>query len=75
MHIEIPKDPCGYFIEDTKYPGMYRIRFPDGGLSEMYNETRCREFIRRLTEGNKETEIRVGYAPFRNSPVGLQDAR
>jgi hypothetical protein len=28
---------------DTKYPGMYRVRTPDGKLSDMINRSRARD--------------------------------
>ena len=33
-------------VPDPKWPGMYRIRRPDGSLSDMANLTRCRDVHR-----------------------------
>ena len=37
-------------VPDPKWPGMYRIRRPDGSLSEMANLTRCRDALRSFDE-------------------------
>lgn len=34
-------------VEDTKYPGMWRVRYPDGALSDMFNLTRAKALMRR----------------------------
>lgn len=34
-------------VADTKHPGMYRLRWKDGVLSEdMYNQTRANDILR-----------------------------
>jgi hypothetical protein len=33
-------------VPDPKWPGMYRIKHPDGSLSDMANLTRCRDGLR-----------------------------
>jgi hypothetical protein len=43
-----PNLPPG-IMPDGKWPGMYRIRLPGGGLSEMVNPTRARDAVRQLT--------------------------
>jgi hypothetical protein len=35
---------------DPKWPGMYRIKRPDGSLSDMANLTRCRDALRSFDE-------------------------
>ena len=37
-------------VPDSKWPGMYRIRRPDGSLSDMANLTRCRDALRSFDE-------------------------
>ena len=37
-------------VPDPKWPGMYRIRRPDGSLSEMANLTRRRDALRSFDE-------------------------
>jgi hypothetical protein len=37
------RNPLVTIEPDSKYPGMYRIRFPDGGLSDMVNLTRAKD--------------------------------
>jgi hypothetical protein len=51
---------------DSKYAGMYRIRFPDGGLSDMANLTRAKDAavtlaLKSLNSGAQETP---GQAPY-----------
>ena len=39
----------GYSITpDTKYPSMWRVRYPDGSLSDIVNLTRARDGARCL---------------------------
>jgi hypothetical protein len=35
---------------DEKWPRMYRIRLPDGGLSDMLNLSRAKDAIRRMED-------------------------
>ena len=35
-------------IPDTTYPGMYRINYPDTGLSDMVNSTRANDAALRF---------------------------
>jgi hypothetical protein len=37
-------------VPDPKCPGMYRIKRPDGSLSDMANWTRCRDALRSFDE-------------------------
>jgi hypothetical protein len=37
------RNPLVTVEPDSKYTGMYRIRFPDGGLSDMVNLTRAKD--------------------------------
>jgi len=37
-------------LPDPKWPGMYRIKWPDGLLSDMANLTRCRDALRSFDE-------------------------
>jgi hypothetical protein len=30
-------------VPDEKYPGMWRVRYPDGRLTDMVNRTRAKE--------------------------------
>jgi hypothetical protein len=39
-------------VPDPKGPGMYRIKRPDGSLSDMANLTRCRDALRGFDEGS-----------------------
>ena len=42
-----PKLPAG-IVPDAKWPGMYRIRRPDGTLSDMVNLTRAKDVCASL---------------------------
>jgi hypothetical protein len=51
---------------DAKYAGMYRIRFPDGGLSDMVNLTRAKDAalafaLRSLNSVVQETPSEPAY--------------
>jgi hypothetical protein len=37
-------------VPDPKWPGMYRIKRPDGSLSDMVNLTRARDALRSFDE-------------------------
>ena len=37
-------------VPDEHWPGMFRIRRPDGSLSDMANLTRCRDALRSFDE-------------------------
>jgi len=37
-------------VPDPKWPGMYRIKRPDGSLSDMVNLTRARDTLRSFDE-------------------------
>src|ERR1700730_5478479 len=41
------KTPPG-IVPDARWPGMYRVRLPDGGLSDMMNLTRAKEARMRM---------------------------
>jgi hypothetical protein len=46
----------GYsIIPDEKYPGMWRVKYPDGQLSDMVNRTRAKDaamvLLERQTDG------------------------
>jgi hypothetical protein len=46
-------------VEDSKYPGMWRVKKPDGSLTDMVNITRARDAARGLALGilnTKETD-------------------
>jgi hypothetical protein len=36
-------------VPDDRWPGMYRIRLPDGRLTDMLNLTRARDALRAMT--------------------------
>jgi hypothetical protein len=51
---------------DSKYAGMYRIRFPEGGLSDMVNLTRAKDAaitlaLQSLNSGVQETPQPAAY--------------
>jgi len=36
-------------VPDPKWPGMYRVRRPDGSLTDMVNLTRAKDALREMT--------------------------
>jgi hypothetical protein len=34
-------------VKDDTYPGMWRVRYADGALSDMYNLSRAKALLRR----------------------------
>jgi len=40
-------------VPDAKYPGMYRLLLPGGGLSDVVNLTRAKDALRALAERNQ----------------------
>jgi hypothetical protein len=56
-------------IEDLVYPGMWRVKWPDGEISDMVNKTRAKEAIRVFEQEQAKTSSRM---PSRASekPVG-----
>lgn len=50
-----------YTVEEEFIP-VYRVRYPDGSLSNAFNKTRAHEFARRLNNG--ETDPRIGFEPI-----------
>jgi hypothetical protein len=41
-------------VPDEHYPGMYRLRLPDGSLSDIVNLTRAKDALAALREGGAE---------------------
>jgi hypothetical protein len=39
-------------VPDERWPGMYRLRLPDGSLTDMMNSTRARDAYRGLDVGS-----------------------
>lgn len=54
-------------VEDLKYPGMWRIQWEDGILSDMYNLTRAHNHLQVLQETYKrwgeDQEKKAGHSP------------
>lgn len=48
-------------IEEDEETGLYRLIFPDGSKSELYNKTRAIEFLRRIEQGANWRDIKIGY--------------
>jgi len=43
-------------VRDAVYPGMWRVRWPDGRLSDMANLTRSKDAARRFAESEERRE-------------------
>ena len=61
-------------ISDASWPGMYRVRWPDGTLSDMVNLSRANDAVacwleaaerrrRRAAEAHRSPVVRSGAAP------------
>jgi len=60
---------------DSNYPGMYRLRFPEGGLSDMVNLTRAKDAamtlaLQALNSGAQETPQPAVYVRKKRAKVG-----
>jgi hypothetical protein len=53
---------------DAQYPQMWRVRLPDGGLSDMVNLTRAKEAALDIAEG-----IEARKTPHKSSLKSLKD--
>lgn len=49
-------------LRDKIYPGMHRIKFQDGELSDMYNLTRAKHHLRVLRERDRQSASGRVYA-------------
>jgi hypothetical protein len=60
---------------DSKYTGMYRVRFPDGGFSDMVNLARAKDAacfaLRSLNSSPQETLAQGSQAQAQIAPSGL----
>jgi len=45
-------------VQDTKYPQMWRVDWPDIGLSDMVNKTRAKDAIRCWKEYQRRNQFR-----------------
>jgi hypothetical protein len=61
---------------DIKYPSMWRVRYPDGSLSDIVNLTRARDGARCLALAVLNTrETRVAASPIAQNAQGGEPAR
>jgi len=51
-------------VPDAVYRGMFRIRLPGGGLSDMVNLTRARDALRTLNSGPSLVGTRAASAEY-----------
>jgi hypothetical protein len=64
------KHPSISLVADGKYPGMWRLRLPDGALSDMVNRSRAKDAARsklRAILSHQET-------PAGDSPMSFDGA-
>ena len=50
LHYGSAKHPVAEVVPDKAYPGMWRIRHPDGSLSDMANLTRAKDAAMAIAE-------------------------
>ena len=43
LHYASAKHPLAEIVPDANWPGMWRVRWPDGSLSDMANLTRAKD--------------------------------
>jgi hypothetical protein len=68
-------------VPDAKWPGMYRLRLPDGSLSAMVNLTRAKDALAHVRQDEpRETQRAAGqkrtprgYFPLTKGRAGLQE--
>ena len=60
--------PLVMVVADGRYPGMYRVRTPDGALSDMVNLTRAKDAALALARRVPETTVVA-------SPIRLNGVR
>jgi hypothetical protein len=55
--------PAVEIVPDSTYPGMWRIKTPDGSLSDMLNRTRARDAARSILLGILRQRLAPSEAP------------
>ena len=50
LHYGTSKTPLAWVIPDAKYPSMWRIKWPDGHLSDMVNLSRAKDAAVAIAE-------------------------
>ena len=69
------RNPLVIVEPDSKHTGMYRVRFPDGGLSDMVNLTRAKDAafafaLRSLNVATQETPPDRPYVRAKRAVAG-----
>jgi hypothetical protein len=63
-----------HVVPDKSYPSVWRIRFPDGSLSDMANLTRAKDAALYIAVATLNRERRGQQSIAGRSPVDLNDA-
>jgi hypothetical protein len=50
-------------VPDSRYPSMYRVKLPDGSISDMINLTRAKDAALSLADARLDGRIRGFQAP------------
>jgi hypothetical protein len=50
------QSPVAEVVPDDKWPGMFRVRRPDGSLTDMVNHTRARDAAKSILLGFLNSE-------------------
>ena len=50
LHYGHSKNPLAEVVPDTRWPNMWRVRWPDGRLSDMGNLSRARDAASAIAE-------------------------
>jgi hypothetical protein len=56
--------PIVSIVPDEKYPLMWRIRYPDGSLSDMVNKSRARDAARSIAASILEVRETASISPL-----------
>jgi hypothetical protein len=76
LHRWQTKTPLLHGVPDTVYPGMWRVRSPDGRLTDMANLTRAKDAavciaLEILNAGKRGRQSPLGAAPGDKSDAGV----
>jgi hypothetical protein len=71
LHFGGARTPLVTVVPDRDWPGMYRVHWPDRGVSPMANLTRCREAARRFAEAGPPKRDPRGQWEWRTSRIAV----
>jgi len=57
LHYGAARTPLVWIIPDETYPGMYRLRWPDGRTSDMGNLTRAKDAAETICAADRDPKL------------------